>query len=62
MKKEKKCKLHKWNIFENKENHVLKNDTLKFGQNQKQEFFLHLHNQITTEHHKLKKQTAVGYK
>ena len=38
--KRKKCKLHKWNIFKNKENHNLKNDTLKFNQNQNQvDFF-----------------------
>ena len=60
--KRKKHKLHKWNIFENKENHVLKNDTLKFDQNQNQVFFLHVRNQIATEHQKLKKQTAEGYK
>ena len=60
--KRKKCKLHKWNIFKSKENHNLKNDTLKFDQNQNQVLFLHVHNQIATEHQKLKKQTAEGYK
>ena len=60
--KRKKRKLHKWNIFENKENHNLINDTLKFDQNQNQVFFSHVRNQIATEHQKLKKQTAEGYK
>ena len=57
----KKRKLHKWNIFKNKENHNLKNDTLKFDQNQNQVFFLHVRNQIAIEHQKLKKQTTEEY-